>query len=178
AVIRQDVAGILASLSGHADLAITDYPEVQSAIIDLKQAELNLAHTEILAPFDGFVSNVPPIGKHLGQGSPVLTVVAGNDIWVEANFNETELADIRVNQPVVISVDAYPGRKWQGHISSLSPATGAEFSILPPQNATGNWIKVVQRVPVRIDMEQHSGDPVLRAGMSVHVSVDLHSSSS
>jgi membrane fusion protein (multidrug efflux system) len=99
-------------------------------------------------------------------------VVAERNLWVEANFNEGDLTYVRIGQPVRIRVDTFPGREWQGRVESLSPASGAEFAILPPQNATGNWVKIVQRVPVRIRFAEASEDTPLRAGLSAWVEID------
>jgi membrane fusion protein (multidrug efflux system) len=101
-----------------------------------------------------------------------MSVVAIEGVWVEANFMETDMTDIRVGQPVSIEIDTYPGREWQGRVKSISQATGAEFSILPPQNASGNWVKITQRIPVRIAVDSREDDPPLRAGMTATVEVD------
>ena len=101
-----------------------------------------------------------------------LAIVTTNTTWIEANLKETDLAQVRVGQPVRIRIDTYGRRDWRGHVVSISQATGAEFAILPAQNASGNWIKVVQRIPVRIAVDEHAGDPPLRAGMSAWVEVD------
>jgi len=99
-------------------------------------------------------------------------VVANSGLWVESNYKETQLTNIKTGQPVEIRVDTYPGQIWHGHVQSISGATGAEFALLPPQNATGNWIKIVQRIPVRIAIDTIDGLPPLRAGMSTTVTVD------
>jgi membrane fusion protein (multidrug efflux system) len=99
-------------------------------------------------------------------------VIEAGDTWVEANFKETQLAGVRVGQPARIVADAYPGVEWRARVSAIAPATGAEFAVLPPQNATGNWVKIVQRVPVHLAIERTAGEPPLRAGMTVTASVD------
>ena len=106
---------------------------------------------------------------------PVFSLVGVKDIWIEANLKETELTYVREGQSATITVDAYPDAEWKARVSSIAPATGAEFSILPPQNATGNWVKVVQRIPVRLQVVGSESGPPLRAGMSVVVTIDtLH----
>jgi membrane fusion protein (multidrug efflux system) len=101
-----------------------------------------------------------------------MTVVADRDVWVEANYKETELTHVAPGQAVSVRIDTYPGREWRGRVESISQATGAEFSVIPAQNATGNWVKVAQRIPVRIALDRRDGDPELRAGMSALVDID------
>ena len=177
-ILEQELAQLLTNLNGRIDAPLEEYSEVMEAQADLDLARINLAHTRVRAPFAGFVSRLPKLGQHLDPGSPILSLVSDSDMWVEANLKETELVNLRVDQAVDISIDSYPGLHWQGSVESLSPATGAEYSVLPPQNATGNWIKVVQRVPVRIRLSpvQQSEQPVLRAGMSVVVKIDTRPS--
>ena len=175
-IIEKELAQLLANLNGRADAPLSEYSEVKEAQADLDLANINLQHTKIQAPFDGFVSHLPNLGQHLDPGSPILSLVSNKDVWIEANFKETDLLNLHVDQSVEIAVDAYPGRSWKGSVQSLSAATGSEYSLLPPQNATGNWIKVVQRVPIRIKLQTREGDPVLRAGMSVNVEIDTQAS--
>lgn len=175
-IIENEVAQLLASLNGRVDAATAEYAEVKEAQADLDLAIIDLERTKIAAPFDGFVSHLPKLGQRLDPGSPVLSLVSDNNVWIEANFKETDLVDVRVEQPVEIIIDSYPDLHWQGRVESLSAATGAEFSVLPPQNATGNWIKVVQRVPIRIRLQASDNKAVLRAGMSASVEIDTHAS--
>ncbi len=138
------------------------------------QAALMLSYARITAPVDGVVSRRSvEVGQLVQAGQPLMSVVPLQDIWVVANLKETEVKDVEHGDPVEITVDSYPGRKFRGHVESLSPATGARFSLLPPDNATGNFTKVVQRIPVRIRVEA-GGDTLhpLRPGMSVRVVVD------
>jgi len=174
-ILEQDLARVLASLNGNANAAIEQHPSYLSAQADLTQAQISLDRTELHAPFDGIATNVPKLGQHLNAGGPAMSIVADKDIWIEANFNETDMTRVQEGQSVNIRIDTYPKNRWQGKVDSLSPATGAEFSILPPQNASGNWVKVIQRIPVRIRIEQKPGDPVLRAGMSARVEIDTQS---
>jgi membrane fusion protein (multidrug efflux system) len=145
--------------------------ESARAVRDL--AAIQLADTRVLAPASGIVSNknVEP-GQLVAAGQPLVSVVPLTDIWVVANMKETDLRDIKPGAPAELDVDAYPDQPLQGTVSSLGPATGARFSLLPPDNATGNFTKVVQRVPVRINVKQ-SDDPQrpLRPGMSVFVTI-------
>jgi membrane fusion protein (multidrug efflux system) len=118
------------------------------------------------------VSKKPEIGTYVERGKPIMSLVGDGDVWVEANFKETQLTYLRSGQDATIEIDTYPGRKWHGTVQSISEATGAEFAVLPAQNATGNWVKVVQRVAVRVAIPRESADPPLRAGMSATVTVD------
>lgn len=171
-IVEKELAQLLASLDDRADAPLGDYSEVMEAQADLDLARINLGHTKIVAPFDGFVSHLPKLGQHIDPGSPILSLVSDTDVWIEANFKETDLGNLHVDQAVDITIDSYPGLHWKGSVESVSAATGAEYSVLPPQNATGNWIKVVQRVPIRINLQTNQGDPVLRAGMSAYVQID------
>ncbi|HEX7857994.1 MAG TPA: HlyD family secretion protein [Sphingobium sp.] len=137
------------------------------------QALLNLRRTEIRAPVDGVVSQAErlQIGQMMPASLPALSIVIDGNSWIEANFKETDLKNMRVGQPVDIDVDAYPGMALKGHVSSIGAGTGSEFSILPAQNANGNWVKVTQRVPVRIAIDQRPGRPLI-AGLSTHVRID------
>ena len=121
---------------------------------------------------DGVVSKVQVPGNYVTAGVPAMVVVADNDLWIEANFKETELTRVRPGQPVIIRVDTYPDMECTGKVKSIAQATGAEFAVLPPQNATGNWVKVVQRIPIRTSVECREGDPPLRVGMSVTIEID------
>jgi membrane fusion protein (multidrug efflux system) len=174
--VRQELGRIRTRLGGTPDLAIDGHPEVRVAETRRNQARLDLSHTVIKAPATGIVTkNDLQIGEHVTMGRPVFSTVGWSDIWVEANLKETELTHVREGQAATISVDAYPDFAWKARVASIAPATGAEFSILPPQNATGNWVKVVQRVPVRLELAANSDAPPLRAGMSVFVTIDtLH----
>lgn len=139
----------------------------------LAQAKLDLDHATVRAPIDGIVgkTTLQP-GDFLGMGQAAMPLIA-NTLWVDANFKETDLTHVAVGQPATIEVDTFPGKKWQARVASISPASGAEFSILPAQNATGNWVKIVQRIPVRLAIEEPNHDGmILRAGMSTNVDID------
>lgn len=173
-IIEKELAQLTASLNGRVDAPLREYAEVKEAQADLDLAIIDVQHTRIVAPFAGFVSHLPKLGQRLDRGSPVLSLVSDSNAWIEANFKETDLVDVRVEQPVEITIDSFPDIHWRGSVESLGAATGAEYSVLPPQNATGNWIKVVQRVPVRIRLEPNDHGLVLRAGMSASVEIDTH----
>ena len=166
-----------ASLSGRVDTPTAELPEYRAALAMVEKARLDLAHAEVRAPVDGIVGlHDLQVGEYLNVGQTAMPLVASDAMWIEANFKETQLAKMRVGQPATIEVDGYPGVKWKAHIASIAPASGAEFSVLPPQNATGNWVKIVQRIPVRLELDAVDADaPPLRAGMSAEVRVDLAS---
>lgn len=151
----------------------------QRAKSALEQAQLNLGYTTIVAPVDGVVGKRSvQVGQNVGPGQDMMAIVPLREIWVTANFKETQLAQMRPGQPVKIKVDTYGGRTWQGHVASLGAATGAKYSLLPPENATGNYVKVVQRIPVRIefdnsDQPDFNQDGLLRPGMSVTPDVNV-----
>jgi membrane fusion protein, multidrug efflux system len=139
----------------------------------VQQAELNLQYATVKAPTKGIVSRKGvEVGQVVQPGQPLMTLVPLEDVWVTANFKETQLRDMRPGQPAIVEVDAYGGREFKGHIESLAAATGSRFSLLPPENATGNFVKVVQRVPVHIAIdEKQDAQQLLRPGMSVTAKV-------
>jgi len=149
-------------------------PEIAAGRVARAQAELNLKRTVVRAPIDGRVSQADRLqpGQMLVSGLPAVTIVADRRSWIEANFKETDLDKMRVGQPAEIRFDAYPDLRLKGHVASLGAGTGAEFSVLPAQNATGNWVKVTQRVPVRIAIDERAPRQLI-AGMSADVSVDI-----
>lgn len=170
---RQALANVLANLGGDPKMETDKHPRVLAAKAQLDQAALDLSHTVIYAPNGGTVAKVDKLqkGEYVTAGTPLFSLI-GKDIWVEANFKETELTHMRPGQEATVEVDTYPGRSFKGRLAGISPGTGSEFSVLPPQNATGNWVKVVQRLPVRILLSESDGDMPLRSGMSVTVDVD------
>jgi len=170
--LTEELARIRASLGGDPDIPVSDHPRYRDAQAVRDQAALDLRRTAVRAPLDGIAAKVPDPGTYAAAGKPLLSVVGQGHTWVEANFKETQLTHMEAGQAVEVTVDAYPGRTWHGHVDSIAQATGAEFSVLPPQNATGNWVKVVQRVPVRIALEAQPDAPPLRAGLSVTAVVD------
>ncbi len=170
--IERDLGRIAEALGGGPDLSADRHPAVLTAQADLMQARLDLSRIEVRAPAAGTVSRPVRPGQYLTAGATALSLVADHAVWIEANFTETELGWIRTGQPVTVRVDTYPDTTWQGTVESVSPATGAEFALIPPQNATGNWVRVTQRVPVRIRIEPHPEAPPLRAGLSAHVRIE------
>ncbi|HEY0721213.1 MAG TPA: HlyD family secretion protein [Gammaproteobacteria bacterium] len=169
---QQDLRRIAESLGGSADLPVEQHPSYLLAQAELQQARLNLAHAEVRAALPGIVSKPPKPGQYIATGTTALALVVNNSLWIEANFPETELTYVQPGQPVTIHVDTYPDFRWQGRVESVSPATGAEFSLIPAQNATGNWVKIAQRVPVRIKLEHATDAPQLLAGLSTTVEID------
>lgn len=169
---RADLAGILAGLAGDPELAVEAHPRYLEGLAKRDQAALDLADATVRAPIAGVASQTPDPGQWVEQGAPVMAVVASQSPWVEANFKETELTAMDPGQPVTFTVDTYPGVAWHGTVESISPAAGAEFSLLPAESASGNWVKVVRRIPVRVHIDAQPGAPPLRAGMSAEVTVD------
>ncbi|HEX2482303.1 MAG TPA: HlyD family secretion protein, partial [Methylomirabilota bacterium] len=148
---------------------------VEQAQAELAAAELELAKTRIVAPSGGMISKktVEP-GQMIQVGQPLLAIVPLDGVWVVANLKETQVGRVRPGQPVTVHVDTFPGRPFRGRVDSISAGTGARFSLLPPENASGNWVKVVQRVPVKILLEDYHANPhLLRAGMSATVTIDV-----
>lgn len=170
--LAEEVQSIGAQLLGNPDLPLADYPDYKMAIAARDKAKLDLDHTQVRAPIEGIIGSAPHVGDYSRAGIPLLNLVGTQNVWVEANYKETELTDVKPGQTATIEVDTYPGHTWTGTVESISPATGSEFSVLPAQNATGNWVKVVQRIAVRIRLKAEENAPVLRSGMSAHVVID------
>ena len=183
ASLEQQAQVQLARLGGSADLPVAEHPQYLQARARVDEAQRQLDHTVVRASFAGIVTNVPSIapGKYLAASTTAFYLVATDHVWVDANPKETELTHVRPGQPVTVTVDTYPNREWHGTVESISPAAAQEFQLLPAQNTSGNWVKVVQRIPVRVrvDTSDDKGAavdgkdlPPLRAGMSVEVAVD------
>ena len=147
---------------------------LQQAQAERDQAQLNISYTELRAPVDGYVGNRRArVGAYAAAGSQLISVVPAKGLWVDANFKEDQLGRLQIGQSVSIRADILPGREFHGHIESLAPATGAQFSVLPPENATGNFTKIVQRVPVRVRLDSNDADfGALRPGLSVMAKVN------
>jgi len=174
-VAEQQIAQIKASLNGNPDLPYTQQATYKQALAARDDASLQLSYATLKAPAAGVVTEVDiKPGDIVATGHPVFALVMSGKRWVEANFKETQLTRVHVGQKVEVEVDTYPGHTWQGSVESIAPGTGSVFSVLPAQNATGNWVKVVQRIPVRIALDQAQGEPDLRAGMSAEVNIDTH----
>ncbi|HWH48807.1 MAG TPA: HlyD family secretion protein [Burkholderiales bacterium] len=173
ASIREKTNRVIADLSGNPDTPVERIPRYAEARAAYDAAMLDLSRALIKAPFAGVVSNMKlQVGEFVEKGAPMFSLIETGPLWVEANYKETQLTYMMVGQSATVAADAYPDHEWPGSVEAIAPATGAEFAVLPPQNATGNWVKVVQRVPVRIKVQQPQGMPQLRAGMTVTVSVD------
>jgi membrane fusion protein (multidrug efflux system) len=172
ATAEEDLQRIEASLAGDPKIRVDDHPRVKQTAAARDEALLKLRQTTIEAPLTGIVSKKPVVGNYATAGATVMAVVADSDLWIEANFKETELTRVRAGQTATIAVDTYPDARCTGSVASIAQATGAEFAVLPPQNATGNWVKVVQRIPVRISVTCPPGAPPLRMGMSTTVEID------
>ena len=171
-----DQANASAMLAGAPGGPIDRQPLVLAAKAAVDKAALDLRRTSVRAPADGLTSQTTKVlpGQIVALGIPTMSLLVSHRDWVEANFKETDLDHMRVGQKATVTLDAYPGTPLTGHVESLGGGTGSEFSILPAQNATGNWVKVVQRVPVRIAIDDHRGLPPI-AGLSASVTVDLRS---
>jgi len=175
ASLDEQLAAIAANLNDHPTGPVEQYPQYLSALAALNEAARELAHTVVRAPFNGIVTGVPSIqpGRYLAAASTAFYLVDTDHIWVHANPKETELTYVHAGQAVTVTVDTYPGETWHGTVASISPAAAQQFSLLPAQNTSGNWVKVVQRIPVRIAVETTDRNmPPLRAGMSVEVSIE------
>lgn len=170
----QQTASALADLGGDTEAPIDSRPAVREAQAALDRAKLNYSYTTVHAPLDGIVTKVEQlqVGDYINAVVPQFALVSQRDMWVEANFKETDLAHMRPGQKASFTVDAFPGTTFNGKVQSTSPGTGASFSLLPPENSSGNWVKVVQRLPVRISIDPGQADLPLAAGMSVIADVD------
>jgi membrane fusion protein (multidrug efflux system) len=165
---------VKAKLSGGPNTTIDQFPDYMQAQAAVDDAERNLRNTKVLAPIDGVATQVPEIelGRVVTAGQPIFAIVANTGLWVDANPKESDLTYVHVGLPATVSVDTFPDREWKGTICSIAPGTGAQFAILPPQNASGNWVKVVQRVPLRFCFDPKEDTTGLRAGMSTYLTVD------
>jgi len=175
--VEQQIGVALADLDGNPDIAPERHPLVQQAQAALDRARLNLSYTVVKAPADGVVTKVDQlqVGDYIAASAPTFPLVSTHDVWVEANFKEGQLAHMRAGQSASVRIDRYPDQKFEARVTSLSPGTGSEFSLLPPENATGNWVKVVQRVPVRLQLLDLDPKEPLQAGLSASVTVDTQS---
>ena len=171
---QQAIDAIVAQLGGDPDKPVEQQASYLQALAERDQAALDLRHTVVVAPSAGTVGQVPSlqVGMYLTAGTQAFNLVRTDAIWVEANMKETDLTYVRPGQEATITIDTYPDRTWKAKVTSISPASGNELSVLPAQNATGNWVKVVQRIPVRLEIEPEAGDPPLSTGMSAVVSID------
>ncbi|MFO1046880.1 MAG: HlyD family secretion protein [Geminicoccaceae bacterium] len=171
--LQEQQAGIVAQLNGDPAAPIERHPRYLAAVAARDRAAHDLDATVVHASIDGMTARVSSLqpGEYLDAGQAAFALV-GTDRWIEANPKETDLTWVQPGQPVEVSVDTYPGVRWHGTVASVSPASQAQFSLLPAQNTSGNWVKVVQRIPMRIAVEPAAGAPPLRAGMSAEIEVD------
>jgi membrane fusion protein (multidrug efflux system) len=173
--ISHQLAGVAANLSGNPNAPIEEQPRYREAQAQRDEARRELNHTIVQAPFAGTVTDVSSLapGKYLQASATAFYLVATDQVWVDAQPKETELTWVRPGQPATVTVDTYPNRQWHGTVESMSPAAAEEFALLPAQNTSGNWVKVVQRVPMRVRVDTSDQNmPPLRAGMSAEVAVD------
>ncbi|QJP14788.1 HlyD family secretion protein [Starkeya sp. ORNL1] len=174
ASIEQQIASTVVALNGDPNIEVDRHPSVRAARAELDRARLNLSYAAVTAPDDGIVTRVDDlqIGDFVSPGAAVFSLMSSRHIWIEANFRETGLTHMRPGQEAAIDVDAYPDHTFRAHIVSMSPGTGSDFAVLPPENATGNWVKVVQRLPVRLELDEVDPSLPLFSGVSANVRVD------
>ncbi|MET0533174.1 MAG: HlyD family secretion protein [Steroidobacter sp.] len=170
---REQITAALAQLGGDPNIAADDHPNVRQAQAALERAQLNLSYTSVTAPAEGIVTKVEQLqaGDYLNAATPAFALVSAQNVWIEANFKEVQLTYMQPGQHAEVHIDAYPDHDLIATVVSVSPGTGAEFSLLPAENASGNWVKVVQRLPVRLELATPADIP-LRAGLSANVEVD------
>jgi membrane fusion protein (multidrug efflux system) len=171
-IIEQSIEQLRLQLGGDPNASVVHHAGYRAMRAARDTAARDVEHTVVRAPIDGIASKVPLAGRYVVQGAAVMSIVSDHDFWIEANYKETDLTLVSVGQAVTVHIDTYPDREWTGTVASIGQATGSEFSVIPAQNATGNWVKVTQRIPVRIAIDAKSSDPMLRAGMSAEVSID------
>ncbi len=172
--LRMQAEVQLARLGGNADAEVATLPQYLQIQAQLAELQRQLDHTEVRAPFDGIATQVDTLqpGMYLAASTAGFGLVSTENVWVEANPKETDLTYVKPGNTVELSVDTYPGHSWKATVESIAPASGSEFSVLPAQNSSGNWVKVVQRIPLRVHIDRQPGDPELRSGMSVIVDID------
>jgi membrane fusion protein (multidrug efflux system) len=172
--LRVTAAVQLARLGGDPEVDVRTMSDYRQSEARVDEAQRQLDHAVIYAPFDGVVTQVESVqpGMYLGAATAAFGLVSTDRVWIEANPKETELTHVKQGDSVDVTVDTYPGVTWKAEVESIAPNSGSEFSVLPAQNTSGNWVKVVQRIPVRIKVEHKAGDPDLRAGMSVIADID------
>lgn len=172
--IEQQIASTVVALDGNPDIALDSHPAVREARTALDEAQLYLSYATVYAPDDGIVAKVDDlqVGNYVNSGTPAFALSRSRQVWVEANFRETQMTHMRAGQAATIRIDTYPDRTFNAHVISMSPGAGADFALLPPENATGNWVKVVQRVPVRLELDEADPALPLFSGTSATVRID------
>lgn len=174
ASVEQQAANTVVALNGDAAIDVDRHPTVRAAKAKLDRAKLDLSYANVVAPDDGIVTKVDDLqlGDYVSPGAHVFSLLSSRQIWIEANFRETDLTHMRPGQPATIIVDTYPDDAFKAHVVSMSPGTGSAFALLPPENATGNWVKVVQRLTVRLELDAQTATQPLFSGISVTARVD------
>jgi len=174
ASIEQQIANTVVALNGDPNIEPDRHPTVRVAKARLDRDKLDLSYAEVRAPDDGVVTKVDDlqVGDYVNPGAAVFSLLSSREVWIEANFRETGLAHMRLGQAATIEVDAYPDHVFKAHVVSMSPGTGSDFAVLPPENATGNWVKVVQRLTVRLELDEVDPTRPLFSGISVTARVD------
>ncbi len=174
AFVQQQQTSSLIKLGGALDAPLENFPDYVQAKAQVEDAERNLNNATVVAPMAGVATQVPQIqlGRFMAVGAPMFAIIADRGLWVDANPKESDLTYVRTGLAATITVDTFPDRSWRGKVGAIAPGTGAQFAILPPQNASGNWVKVVQRVPLRVEFDPDQDTSDLRAGMSAYVSID------
>jgi membrane fusion protein (multidrug efflux system) len=177
AAAQQQITAALARLDGNPNIQVKSHPLVEQAQAALDRALLDVSYTIVAAPSDGVVTGVDhlQVGSYLQAATPAFLLVSRNDVWVEADFKENQLGHIHPGESATVTIDAYPGRTFRAVVTSITPGTGSQFSVLPPENATGNWVKVVQRLDVRLHLAV--SPPAVSSGLSAAVTVDTRSGS-
>lgn len=164
---------VVADLGGQANLPVEEHPTYIRVVVALDQASLDLERTKVRAPTAGYVGQMTlERGEQIEIGDTLFPLISADAPWIEANMKEVHMTHVQVGQRVHVEIDSYPDQVWEASVASISPATGAEFALLPAQNATGNWVKVVQRVPVKLQLDIKPDMPVLRAGMTATIKID------
>ncbi|WP_329503056.1 HlyD family secretion protein [Klebsiella aerogenes] len=177
-MLQKQLQEVADSFGGDISLPVEKHPRYKKVLAELKTAKNDLSHVNEYAPSSGNITKVLQPGEYVQNGTTAMLLVSDKNLYIEANFTEKDLTHIRNNEPAEINVDYAPGVIWHGKVSSISPATGAEYSVIPAENATGNWVKVTQRVPVRIRLETDANQPQLRAGLSASIKIDTQANAS
>ncbi|CAI8860495.1 membrane fusion protein, multidrug efflux system [Pseudomonas sp. IT-P12] len=174
AAVEQQLANTVVALNGNPAIDADSHPSVREARAQLDEAQLYLSYSTVSAPADGIVAKVDDlqVGNYVSNGTPAFALLSARDLWIEANFRETDVTHMRPGQEATIRIDTYPDHLFKAHVTSLSPGAGSDFALLPPENATGNWVKVVQRVPVRLELDEANPALPLYSGTSATVKVD------